>query len=77
MYRRLIIFLLRKKFGLKKFQAFRFKNQKSKVNTYCFTDVELLKEDVENCIIRPSNVKLNYLLSDECQIEKVGIAVGN
>ena len=72
MYRRLIIFLLRKKFGLKKFQAFQFKNQKSKVNTYCFTDVELLKEDVENCIIRSSNVKLNYLLSDECQIEKVG-----
>lgn len=72
MYDKLIIFLLRKKFRLGKYEAFRFKNQRSKVNAYYFTDTELLKEDVENCELRPSNVKLNYLLSDECQIEVVG-----
>lgn len=77
MYNKLIIFFLRKKFGLKKYQAFRFKNQRSKVNTYCFTSTELLKDDEENHIIRPANVKLNYLLSDKCHIEKVGINLVN
>lgn len=70
MYNKLIIFFLRKKFGLKKFEGFRFANQKSKVNSYYFTDVELIKADVENGEVRPSNVKLNYLLSDKCQIIK-------
>lgn len=77
MYRKLIIFLLRRKFGLKKYQMFRFKNQKSKVNTYYFTSVELLREDPIANYIRPSNVRLNYLLSDKCQIEKVGMTVGD
>lgn len=77
MYRRLIIFLLRRKFGLKKYQMFRFKNQNSTFNTYCFTSAELLREDPIAKHIRPSNVKLNYLLSDECQIEKVGMKDGD
>ena len=71
MYAKLIIFLLRKKFGLKKYQGFRFTNQKSKENAYYFTGRELLKEDVENGVIRQSNVRLNWLLDDECQIEKL------
>jgi hypothetical protein len=70
MYNKLIIFLLRKKFGLKKYEGFRFANQKSKFNAYFFTDDQLIKEDLEVCEIRPSNVKLNYLLSDECKIIK-------
>ena len=70
MYNRLIVFLLRKKFGLKKFQHFKFKNQRSEVNSYAFTDTDLIKFDIENCEIRPSNVKLNWLLSDECKIIK-------
>lgn len=73
MYNRLIVFLLRRKFGLKVYEGFRFSNQRSKVNTYCFTRDELLKEDVENGIIRPSNVKLNFLLSDKCQIVKADL----
>lgn len=77
MYNKLIVFFLRRKFGLKKYQSFRFKNQRSKVNAYYFTDDELMKSDVENTTIRPSNVKLNYLLSDECQIEKVGMTLGS
>ena len=70
MYNKLIICLLRKKFKLKKYEAFRFTNQKSKINAYYFTDTELLKEDFENGVIRPSNVKFNYLLSDKCHIVK-------
>lgn len=70
MYNRLIIFFLRKKFGLKKYKLFRFANQKSKVNSYYFTDTELLKADVENGEIRPSNVRLAWLLDDRCQIVK-------
>ena len=77
MYRKFIIFLLRRKLGLKKSQMFRFKNQASNFNTYYFTSVELLREDPIAKYVRPSNVKLNYLLSDECQIEKVGMTVGN
>ena len=71
MYNKLIIFFLRKKFGLKKHEAFRFSNQKSKVNSYYFTDSELLKIDIENCEVRPSNVRLSWLLDDRCQIVKV------
>jgi hypothetical protein len=70
MYNRLIIFLLRKKFGLKKYEGFRFTNQKSKVNAYYFTDTELLKEDIEEGVIRPSNVKLAWLLDERCHIVK-------
>ena len=70
MYNKLIVFFLRKKFGLKRFQRFRFANQKSKLNFYYFTSTELLKMDVDNFELRPSNVRLSYLLSDKCQIVK-------
>lgn len=71
MYNKLIIFLLRKKFGLKKFEFFRFKNQKSDINVYYFTSNALMKEDFTETLTRPANVKLNYLLSEECEIEKI------
>ena len=70
MYNKLIIFFLRKKFGLKKYEGFRFTNQKSKVNSYFFTDTELLKSDIEAGEIRPSNVKLAWLLDERCHIVK-------
>ena len=66
MIRRLIIFLVRVKLGVKKYEVFRFSNQKSKEDYYCFTDAELLK--TEKGIIRPSSVSLNWLLNDKCQI---------
>lgn len=72
MLRRLIIFLIRKKLGLKKGQMFRFTNQKSTTDLYCFTDKEVMK--YVNCCDhyekRPSSVSLNWLLSDYCMIEK-------
>ena len=70
--KRLIIFLVRKKLGLKKGEHFRFTNQSSPYNTYYFTEDAVMKhlswwtgED------RRSNVSLNWLLDDECEIMKV------
>lgn len=70
--KRLIIFLVRKKLGVKKGEHFRFTNQSSPYNTYYFTDDAVMKhlswwtgED------RRSSVSLNWLLDDECEIVKV------
>ena len=71
--KRLIIFLVRKKLGLKKGEHFRFANQVSRYNTYYFTDDAVMKhfsrwkgpDDVK------SSVSLNWLLDDECKIVKV------
>jgi hypothetical protein len=83
--KRLIIFLIRIRLGLKKGQRFRFDNQKSKFDEYYFTDTELMKfepkfvpyndakreiEQGENSHYRPSSVSLNWLLNNECKITK-------
>lgn len=65
--RRLIIFLIRKKLGLKEYSDFRFANQKSEA-VYYFNERELVK--IEYGLITPSNVSLNWLLSDECKITR-------
>ena len=76
---RLIIFLIRKKLGVKLFETFRFTNQKTS-DVYWFTQYSLMKvnyyplahgkpyQDV--CF---SGVSLNWLLSDECEIEKINL----
>ena len=71
--KRLIIFLVRKKLGLKKGEHFRFVNQSSPYNSYYFTDDAVMKhfgrwkytDDIK------SSVSLNWLLDDECKIMKV------
>ena len=71
--KRLIIFLVRKKLGLKKGEHFRFVNQSSPYNSYYFTGDGVMKhfgrwkgtDDVR------SSVSLNWLLDDECEIVKV------
>lgn len=65
--KRIVMFLIRKKLGLKKYQKFKFANQKNKADYYYFSDTCLTKF---SNIIGPikSNVSLNYLLSDECEI---------
>ena len=73
MYNKLIIFFLRKKFGLKKYEHFRFGNQQSKVNAYYFTDDALIKVDIETDSIKTSNVKLNWLLDDSCTVVSTGV----
>lgn len=77
MLRRLIIFLIRKKLGVKKWEKFRFSNQKS-IDIYFFApDGRLMKYiDSEDwwktyCSLTGSTVSLNWLLSDECKIIKV------
>lgn len=71
MIKKLIIFLIRRKLGLRKYEGFQFTNQnKNNKGIYYFTDDALMREN-PNGYVRESHVKLNYLLSDECEIRKV------
>lgn len=67
--KRFIIFLIRMKLKLKIAELFRFGNQKSK-DIYFFTCRELIKVN-ERGHSTVSNVPLNWLLSDECEIVKL------
>lgn len=69
--KRLIIFLIRRKLGLKKWQDFRFSNQKSETDYYFFGSDKLYKVTKEPIRdIGLSNVSLNWLLDDNCEIIK-------
>lgn len=75
---KLIIFLVRKKLGLKKFQMFRFNNQKSYRVRYYFNSLYLIKiyYAPNNSTVmykQLSEVSLNYLLSDKCEITKLNV----
>ena len=63
--KRLIIFLIRKKLGLKKYEHFQFANQKSNA-TYFFTEDAVMKSWYGN--IEKSRVSLNWILDDDCEI---------
>lgn len=71
---RLIVYLIRKKLGLKKFECFRFTNQKSN-DAYFFGGDALFK--ITNCGNLPltyhslSGVSLNWLLDEDCEITKL------
>lgn len=66
--RRLIIFLIRKKLRLRKYQRFRFQNQKSATEYYWITSDAVMKK--LNCgRIMQSSVSLNWLLSSDCIID--------
>ncbi len=69
--RRFILFLIRKRLGLKKYEHFRFSNQRDKTDTYYFGEIYLWKRSVGEIDIK-SHVSLNWILDDECEIEKVG-----
>ena len=73
MYKKLIVFLIRKRLGLKKFEAFRFTNQHNKSESYYFTDTALIKRFTSFSHLEPdlAHVSLNWLLDDECEIERV------
>lgn len=66
--RRTVVFLIRKKLGLKKYEKFRFTNQKSNA-VYYFTEDTVMKEWYGSTTL--SGVSLNWLLDDDCTIEKV------
>jgi hypothetical protein len=68
---RLIVFLIRRRLKLKKYQRFRFTNQKNG-NIYYFTTDKLIKIPEDKWIVsraEKSLVSLNWLLSDECEVE--------
>lgn len=72
MIRKLVIFLVRKKLGLKLYEDFKFENQKSNTEYY-FTKKKIVKVIMTPGEMReePSSVSLNFLLSDECKIVKL------
>lgn len=77
--KRLIIFLIRMRLGLKKGETFQFTNQKTN-DIYYFTDTALTKKSglvnhpgIESISVL-SGVSLNWLLDKECEIRKVGDA---
>ena len=69
-----IIFLIRKKLGLKQYEHFQFTNQREKSEWYYFGPTRLFKEYTDSegnvTFIRSSNVSLNWLLDDRCKIIK-------
>lgn len=66
--RRFVIFLIRKKLRLKKYENFRFTNQKSDA-VYYFTETNVMKH--WHGYTEPSGVSINWLLDDDCEIERV------
>lgn len=67
--RKFIIFLVRKRLGLKKFERFQFVGQKSNA-MYYFTDDDIMK--VTECgKIYISGVSLHWILDDECKVTHV------
>ena len=71
---RLIIYLIRKRLGLKKYEKFQFINQHNKKHIYFFTDDKLYKHvyypELDYRYRKLSNVSLNWLLSGKCKIIK-------
>lgn len=63
--KKLIIFLIRKRLGLKKNEIFQFANQKTTA-VYWFTDTAVMKHC--NYITEKSHVSINWLLDDDCEI---------
>lgn len=69
MVRKIIIFLVRARLGLKKYQQFRFSNQKSKTDTYYFGTDFVYK--MIGCNVVLSDVSLNWLIDPRCEIVKL------
>ena len=65
--KQLIIFLVRKRLGLSKYEPFQFVGQKSNA-VYYFTKDSLLKSWRGG--VTKSGVSLNWLLDDECEIAR-------
>lgn len=66
--KRLIIFLVRRRLGLKKYEKFQFTNQKSNA-VYFFTSEGVIKS--WRGVYTFSGVSLNWLLDDDCEIRKL------
>ena len=73
--KRLIIFLVRIRLGLKKYEPFQFENQKTD-DVYYFTETELVKRHFLRTrsdlifVTVLSGVSLNWLLNKDCEVRK-------
>lgn len=65
---RLIIFLVRKRLHLRKYEYFQFANQNSEA-IYYFTETNVMKN--WHGVLTPLNVSLNWLLDKDCKIRKL------
>lgn len=73
MIKKFIVFLIRRRLKLKKYQRFRFANQKTD-NVYYFTADKLIKIPEDKRIVskaEKSLVSLNWILSEDCEVEVV------
>ena len=68
--RRLILFLVRLRLGVKMYEEFVFTNQRHK-DVYYFCGDHFLRKDNKTGYTRDSDAGLNWLLSDECKIKRV------
>lgn len=72
--KKLIVFLVRKRLGIDKYELFHFANQKSSNAVYFFADDGLWKtwwsrgSDMFDYAVK-STVSLNWLLDDDCKID--------
>lgn len=67
-FRRFVIFMVRMRLGLKKYQWFKFANQINP-GEYYFNDTHLMKHIHGN--VEESGASLNWLLDPECKIVKM------
>lgn len=67
--KRIIWFLIRIKLGVKKYQQFIFTNQLSENTSYMISSDKIFK--VQGNRLKHSDVSINWLLSDECEIKVV------
>ena len=68
--KKLILFLVRKHLGLRKWETFQFANQKDKRDYYYFADDALRKMCYAKGLPEDSHVSLNWLLDDKCEVVK-------
>ena len=66
--KKIVMYLIRKKLGLKKNEKFQFVNQKSNA-VYFFTEEAVMKRWHGQTML--SGVSLNWLLDDDCEIRKL------
>ena len=66
--KKIVMYLVRKKLGLKKNEKFQFVNQKSDA-VYDFTEEAIMKRWRGQTML--SGVSLNWLLDDDCEIRKL------
>lgn len=70
--RRFILFLVRLRLGVRKYERFQFTNQKSTKDFYYFNDDKLMKREHNAStgmfVLKFAQVSLNWMLDPECKV---------